>query len=132
MARSLENMVHSQDLDATVHLGRQGMTSAPDIRHYMLTIIQLFLRFEGPTTMLLQSRASRISDVLTLKDVNEIAESQPGAVQDAVDRKIQEEIKQIGAGTTAPGAQESSVGTVKYATVRSGKAVFEGPKTSTS
>lgn len=95
-------------------------------------IIQLFLRFEGPTTMLLQSRASRISDILTLKDVNEIAESQPGAVQDAVDRKIKEEIKQIGAGTTAPGAQENSVGTVKYATIRSGKASFEGPKTPTS
>lgn len=132
MARNFENMVHSQDLDATVHLGRQGTTLASDSRHHMLMIIQLFLRFEGPTTMLLQSRASRISDVLTLKDVNEIAESQPGAVQDAVDRKIKEEIKQIGAGTTAPGAQESSVGTVKYATIRSGKAVFEGPKTPAS
>ena len=82
--------------------------------------------------MLLQSRASRLSDVLTLKDVNEIAESQPGAVHDAVDRKIKEEIKQIGAGTTAPGVQESDVGAVKYATIRSGKAVFEGPKTPAS
>lgn len=82
--------------------------------------------------MLLQSRASRISDVLTLKDVNEIAESQPGAIQDAVDRKIKEEIKQIGAGTTAPGVHESSAGPVKFATIRSGKAVFEGPKTPAS
>lgn len=82
--------------------------------------------------MLLQSRGSRISDVLTLKDVNEIAESQPGAVQDAVDRKIKEEIKQIGAETTAPGVQQSSVGAVKYATVRSGKASFEGPSTPAS
>lgn len=86
---------------------------------------QLFLRFEGPTTMLLQSRGSRVSDVLTLKDVNEIAESQPGAIQDAVDRKIKDEIKQIGAGTVAPDAQQSSVGTVKYATIRDGKAKFE-------
>ncbi|KAL1609615.1 Altered inheritance of mitochondria protein 24, mitochondrial [Nothophoma quercina] len=93
---------------------------------------RLFLRFEGPTTLLLQSRASRISDVLTLKDVNEIAESQPGAVQDAVDRKIKDEIKQIGAGTSAPGVQESDVGAVRYATIRSGKAVFEGPKTPAS
>ncbi|KAJ4316559.1 Altered inheritance of mitochondria protein 24, mitochondrial [Neodidymelliopsis sp. IMI 364377] len=85
---------------------------------------RLFLRFEGPTTMLLQSRGSRLSDVLTLKDVNEIAESQPGAVQDAVDRKIKEEIKQIGSGTTAPGVQQSSVGAVKYATIRNGKAEF--------
>lgn len=47
-------------------------------RTYHANDIQLFLRFEGPTTMLLQSRGSRVSDVLTLKDVNEIAESQPG------------------------------------------------------
>ena len=98
----------------------------------MLIMLKLFLRFEGPTTMLLQSRASRVSDVLTLKDVNEIAESQPGAVQDAVDRKIKDEIKQIGAGTTAPGVQESSAGAVRYATIRSGKAVFEGPNTPAS
>ncbi len=45
--------------------------------------------------MLLQSRASRISDALTLKDVDEIAESPPGAVQDAVMRKIREEISDI-------------------------------------
>lgn len=82
--------------------------------------------------MLLQSRASRVSDVLTLKDVSEIAETQPGAVQDAVDRKINEEIKQIGAGTTSPAIQDSDVGTVKYASIRSGKAVFEGSKTPAS
>lgn len=75
--------------------------------------------------MLLQSRGSRVSDVLTLKDVNEIAESQPGAIQDAVDRKIKDEIKQIGAGTVASNAQQSSVGAVKYATIRNGKAEFE-------
>ncbi|KAF2008527.1 hypothetical protein BU24DRAFT_325299, partial [Aaosphaeria arxii CBS 175.79] len=58
---------------------------------------RLFLRFEGPTTMLLQSRASRISDVLTLRDVDEIAASPPGAVQDVVTRKIQQELKEIAA-----------------------------------
>ena len=79
--------------------------------------------------MLLQSRGSRVSDVLTLKDVNEIAESQPGAIQDAVDRKIKDEIKQIGTGTVAPDAQQSSVGTVKYATIRNGKAEFESKRT---
>ena len=49
--------------------------------------------------MLLQSRASRISDALTLKDVDEIADSPPGAVQDAVMRKIREEINDIAPGT---------------------------------
>ncbi|CAO2654399.1 Nn.00g111320.m01.CDS01 [Neocucurbitaria sp. VM-36] len=86
---------------------------------------RLFLRFEGPTTMLLQSRASRISDVLTLRDVNEIAESPPGAVQDVVARKIKEEIKEIGAGTKAPIASTDASGTVRYATIRNGKAEFD-------
>ncbi|KAF2240689.1 hypothetical protein BU26DRAFT_535825 [Trematosphaeria pertusa] len=91
---------------------------------------RLFLRFEGPTTMLLQSRASRISDVLTLKDVNEIAESPPGAVQDAVTRKIKEEIKEISAGTptqTRLASQDADGTTVRYATIRHGKAEFEKP-----
>jgi hypothetical protein len=91
--------------------------------------VQLFLRFEGPTTMLLQSRGSRISDVMTLRDVNEIAESPPGAVQDAVTRKIKEEIKEIAAAEAAkqPIASQSSTGEVKYATVRNGKTEFEKP-----
>jgi hypothetical protein len=82
--------------------------------------------------MLLQSRGSRLSDVLTLRDVNEIAESQPGTVQDAVERKIKEEIKQIGAGTTAPGVEQSSVGAMSYATIRNGKAEFEKPSAPSS
>jgi hypothetical protein len=77
--------------------------------------------------MLLQSRASRISDVLSLRDVEEIAESPPGAVQDAVDRRIKEEIKQIGVGTKAPIPNTDASGTVRYATVKAGKAEFEKP-----
>jgi hypothetical protein len=45
---------------------------------------RLFLQFHGPTTILMSSRASRISDVLTSRDVNEIADSPAGAVQSAV------------------------------------------------
>ena len=39
---------------------------------------QLFLQFYGPSTILLQTRASRIGDVLTSENVNEIADTQPG------------------------------------------------------
>jgi hypothetical protein len=76
--------------------------------------------------MLLQSRASRVSDVLTLRDVDEIADSPPGAVQDAVTRKIKGEIKQItDAAPKAPSESASSDGTkVQYATVSHGKAEF--------
>lgn len=44
---------------------------------------RLFLKFHGPTTILMSSRASRISDVLTSRDVNEIADTEAGAVQNA-------------------------------------------------
>ncbi|KAF2477784.1 uncharacterized protein BDR25DRAFT_299578 [Lindgomyces ingoldianus] len=91
---------------------------------------RLFLRFEGPTTMLLQSRGSRISDVLTLRDVSEIAETPPGAVQDAVSRKIQEEIKEISSSSIssqqAIASQPVPDGSkVQYATIRNGKAEFD-------
>jgi hypothetical protein len=74
--------------------------------------------------MLISSRASRISDVLTLKDVNEIADSPPGAVQDVVDKKIQQEIKDIADSRPAPIAHLDNT-VMRYATVRSGKAEFE-------
>jgi hypothetical protein len=45
---------------------------------------RLFLKFHGPTTILVSSRASRISDVLTARDINEIADSEAGAAQSAV------------------------------------------------
>ncbi|KAI9738336.1 MAG: Altered inheritance of mitochondria protein 24, mitochondrial [Cirrosporium novae-zelandiae] len=45
---------------------------------------RLFLQFHGPTTILLQSRASRVSDALTTTEVSEIADSPAGALQSAV------------------------------------------------
>jgi hypothetical protein len=45
---------------------------------------RLFLQFHGPTTILMSSRSSRISDVLTSRDVNEIADTPAGAVRSAV------------------------------------------------
>lgn len=45
---------------------------------------RLFLSFKGPMTLLVSTRASRISDVLTARDVDEIADSPTGAVQEAV------------------------------------------------
>ncbi|OJD12697.1 hypothetical protein AJ78_06748 [Emergomyces pasteurianus Ep9510] len=45
---------------------------------------RLFLQFYGPATILVQSRASRIVDTLTTKQVNEIADAPPGITQEAV------------------------------------------------
>ncbi|KAI9816521.1 MAG: Altered inheritance of mitochondria protein 24, mitochondrial [Pycnora praestabilis] len=44
---------------------------------------RLFLRFYGPTTILLQSRAPRMVDVLSSRDVSEFADTPAGAVQSA-------------------------------------------------
>jgi hypothetical protein len=63
-----------------------------------------------------------------LRDVNEIAESPPGSVQDAVSRKIKEEIKEIATtGTTPPLAPTETSNTVKHAAIKDGKAEFEKP-----
>ncbi len=56
---------------------------------------RLFLKFQGPTTILMSSRASRISDVLTSRDVTEIADSPAGALQSAVtlmNNQMEEEV----------------------------------------
>ncbi|EDN08759.1 predicted protein [Histoplasma mississippiense (nom. inval.)] len=45
---------------------------------------RLFLQFDGPATILVQSRASRIADALTTQQVNEIADAPPGVTQEAV------------------------------------------------
>ncbi|CUS08120.1 unnamed protein product [Tuber aestivum] len=42
---------------------------------------RLFVRFQGPGTILLQSRSARISDILGPHDVNEAAAVEPGAVE---------------------------------------------------
>lgn len=57
---------------------------------------RLFLQFTGPTTILIQSRASRISDVLTNREVDEIAESPPGVVQRAIEEQQQQQQQQRG------------------------------------
>jgi Mitochondrial biogenesis AIM24 len=46
---------------------------------------RLFLQFTGPTTLLVQSRAARLSDVLSTQEVNEIVDAPPGVVREAVE-----------------------------------------------
>ncbi|KAL9595449.1 MAG: hypothetical protein Q9219_006440 [cf. Caloplaca sp. 3 TL-2023] len=42
---------------------------------------RLFLEFQGPSTILVQTRAARLNDVLTDRDVNEIAEAPAGSLR---------------------------------------------------
>lgn len=90
--------------------------------------MQLFLQFHGPTTILLQTRASRISDVLTSRDVNEIADAQPGVVVEPLvalsqERKPTDPADQVKAATMpvtikAPKMSTASIGS-------DGKVVFK-------
>lgn len=45
---------------------------------------RLFLQFTGPSTLLIQSRGARISDVLSARQVDEIADASAGAVSEAI------------------------------------------------
>lgn len=49
---------------------------------------RLFLQFQGPTTILMSSRGTRISDVLTKEDVNEIADTEAGLVSRTVEGAV--------------------------------------------
>lgn len=92
---------------------------------------QLFLQFYGPTTILLQTRASRTRDVLTSENVNEIADTKPGVVQPVMtlsQEQSQTDSRDPEAGfpvtTKAPRMSTASIGT-------DGKVTFEpiGSKT---
>jgi len=45
---------------------------------------RLFLKFEGPATILLQSKANRVSDILTSDQINEIADAPAGVVDKTI------------------------------------------------
>lgn len=59
---------------------------------------RLFLKFVGPTTLLIQSRAARVNDVLTAQEVNEIADAPTGVVQEAITSVGASESKMTGTG----------------------------------
>ncbi|PNS21645.1 hypothetical protein CAC42_1499 [Sphaceloma murrayae] len=52
---------------------------------------RLFLRFEGPANILLQARGNSITESLSTRDINEIADSPAGAVQQTKHAKIASE-----------------------------------------
>ncbi|KAK7718036.1 Altered inheritance of mitochondria protein 24, mitochondrial [Botryosphaeria dothidea] len=86
---------------------------------------RLFLQFRGPSTILIQSRAGRLTDSLTTRDVNEIADTPAGAVQDAVTLDMR---KESGHGSTTASSAEPEAPKEKltYAQVGSdGKVKFE-------
>ncbi|KAF2759907.1 hypothetical protein EJ05DRAFT_509588 [Pseudovirgaria hyperparasitica] len=81
---------------------------------------RLFLQFTGPTSILLQSRGSRLTDVLTTRDVIEIGDSPPGVVYDIVH-------KEAGHGSSDEVAKDAPLKeTVRFANVgNDGKVDFK-------
>ena len=62
---------------------------------------RLFLQFTGPATLLIQSRASRVSDVLSAREVSEIADAPPGVVQ----KVVKDEVEKIEASAVGDAAR---------------------------
>ncbi|KEZ43537.1 Altered inheritance of mitochondria protein 24, mitochondrial [Scedosporium apiospermum] len=54
---------------------------------------RLFLRFQGPATLLMSSRGVRLADSLTNEDVNEIADAEAGKAAEVVNKLKREAVK---------------------------------------
>jgi len=82
---------------------------------------RLFLHFKGPANIIIQSRGGHISDVLTTRDVNEIADSPAGSVTEALTSPAE-------AGTATIAAPvKASPTTMSYASVNQGKVNWQKP-----
>lgn len=84
---------------------------------------RLFLQFQGPTTILMSSRGVRLADVMSNKEVNEVADAPAGVVQEAV------EIPEPKAAIQAAPSSEQPPTAIHVASVRrDGKVTFEDTK----
>jgi Mitochondrial biogenesis AIM24 len=70
---------------------------------------RLFLQFTGPTTILIQSRASRVRDVLTAREVNEIADTPPGTVKEAVRLALKKQSAETGGTGTGEKVEQTTI-----------------------
>ncbi|KAK5064272.1 hypothetical protein LTR84_000105 [Exophiala bonariae] len=67
---------------------------------------RLFLQFRGPTTLLIQSRATRVGDVLSAQEVNELADAPAGVVQEAITASQTPKTLGNAAGTSLPASRQ--------------------------
>jgi len=84
---------------------------------------RLFLQFRGPTTILVQSRGSRLIDSLSSDDVNEVADTPAGTVKEAVKIDSRPGAKVAHSNPTAPPKPLESMTKVRYATIGPNHAV---------
>ncbi|MCJ1482693.1 Altered inheritance of mitochondria protein 24, mitochondrial [Schaereria dolodes] len=87
---------------------------------------RLFLHFHGPTTILLQTRASRLNDVLTTRDVNEIADVPAGSVHPAISLALEGEKHKSSDSLKAPTPHADEPTRLSVASIgKDGKVSFE-------
>ena len=88
---------------------------------------RLFLQFHGPTTILLQTRASRLGDVLTSRDVNEVADVQPGMTQPLVTlSRLRNKSQPLDMSSTEAGSVAMKSATMQTASIgKDGKVSFK-------
>ena len=70
--------------------------------HSLADPLQLFLQFHGPATLLLQTRAARIRDTLTDRDVNEITAKSPGTINELLPISPGKETKEASSQPVTP------------------------------
>ena len=87
---------------------------------------QLFIHFNGPATLLIQSRGAALSDVLTTRDINEIADSPAGSASAALASKPADGVSPP-EGSTAASSQTQPT-SISYASVNSGTVKFDKEK----
>ncbi|KAI1339842.1 mitochondrial biogenesis AIM24-domain-containing protein [Xylariaceae sp. FL0016] len=85
---------------------------------------RLFLQFRGPTTILMSSRAARISDILSNAQVNELADAPAGAVPAAIELATKPDGPEEATKTTDASAVRVNVASVG----KDGKVQFEDVK----
>ena len=90
----------------------------------------MFLQFYGPTTLLLQTRAARLNDVLSDRDVDEVAGVAPGSsVQTLLPKISRSETREPETDETASNVRPTRMSTATVGA--SGKVTFEAAKKST-
>ncbi|KAI5307465.1 Altered inheritance of mitochondria protein 24, mitochondrial [Ascosphaera atra] len=75
---------------------------------------RLFLQFEGPSRILIQSRGPTISETLTTRQINEIADAPAGVTQEAVNKATpaEEGSKDALAAEAAPKTTKMNTATI--------------------
>ncbi|KAK5684238.1 Altered inheritance of mitochondria protein 24, mitochondrial [Elasticomyces elasticus] len=84
---------------------------------------RLFLHFNGPATILIQSRGTALSDALTTQDVNEIADSPAGSASAAIAGRPADDVSPP-AGSTATSSKTQPT-SISYASVNHGSVKFD-------